>query len=164
MRCLWLLALVLLSLSSQISWADSSCPWINKATALGILDINQRSHGAITSDVSATDCSFRYQGGEGLRTLRVSVEQAEDKKSSVKAPQMTCHSGGTPLPSIGNDAILCDPKKRGRLYEEQIIGGVRDFIFTIQITMPVENNSLSTRTMLEEKVKLAAEQVAGNLF
>jgi hypothetical protein len=145
-----------------ISHAESSCPWINKTTAFGVLGTNDDSPMAKVSPVSATACSFTYRAGEITRELRVTVEQAKDPQQSLKAYEARCGRSGTPLQAIGNEAILCATDKKGQ--QEQVFGRVRDSVFTITLSTSAASDSFMSKDALVEKAKLVAEQVSGNLF
>lgn len=59
-----------------------------------------------------------------------------------------------PLNAIGNEAVACATHGR-----EQVVGRVRDQLFTIRLTMKGFNEEA-----ISEKGRLVAEQVSGNLF
>ncbi len=53
---------------------------------------------------------------------------------------------------------------KGQTYGEQVIGLVRDQVFTVTITTSARNDPSMPREALEEKTRNIAEQVAGALF
>jgi hypothetical protein len=53
---------------------------------------------------------------------------------------------------------------KGHIYGEQVIGRVRDQIFTVTITTSARRDPSMPREALEEKTRNIAEQVAGALF
>jgi hypothetical protein len=161
MRYLAWAFLLLIALSSHICHAGTLCPWINKATAFGILGTSEDSP-RVNADVSATACVFRYRTENELRELRVTVEQANDPAQLYGAHASSCGPGSTPLRGIGNEAMACVTNKNGRVGGE-VIGRVRDNVFTILLSTTASEPSTS-RDLLMQKLGLVAEQVSGNLF
>lgn len=123
--------------------AQQSCPWLNAATAAGVLG------GHVKFQPSGDSCTFTRNASQ----LRIEVQ-------TVALPhKLDCGPNPTPLKAIGNEALACSlPANNGRLAEE-VSGRVRDRIFFVRLT----SNDLS-RDALREKTRLAAEQVAGILF
>jgi hypothetical protein len=156
-----LFALALLCLPATCQ-AESTCPWINQATSLGILGTSEGSPMAGPTTVSDTACSFTYRSDSGVRELRVTVEQVQDPEQAFNTYKMRCGSGASPLQAIGNEALLCAPDKKG--HSQEVVGRVRDNIFTITLSTTIEKDSFMPKDALAEKVRLAAEQVSGNLF
>jgi hypothetical protein len=142
--------------------AESACAWINQATALGILGTSEGSPMAAPAEVNATSCRFTYHGEDGIRELRITVEQVKDPDQLFNAYKAKCSSSASPLPAIGNKAIVCSADKKGN--GEEVIGQVRDSIFTITLGTSVKKDPSMPQEVLHEKIRLAAEQVSGNLF
>jgi hypothetical protein len=69
-----------------------------------------------------------------------------------------------PLQSIGNEAVTCAADTKGHTYGEQVIGRVRDQIFTVTVTTSAKQDPSMSREALQEKSRNKAEQVAGALF
>lgn len=65
-----------------------------------------------------------------------------------------CKSGVETLKAIGNEAVACD----GEGSEQVVIGRVREQVFILRL------KASFSKTQLRERVKLAADLVAGNLF
>jgi hypothetical protein len=148
-----------LSLLSAPCRAQSICPWLNAATASGVLG------GPATVEVNNTGtCIFRLQNGAGNEVLRISVIETNNPESLGKemAPhKISCTSSETLLKAIGNEAVLCaldTESSRG----EQVVGRVRNRIFTVAIS--TGRLSEVTRDFLAEKAEEIAKQVAGALF
>ena len=134
MRLLHRLKPVLLLLAASCC-AENVCPWLNAATAAGVLG------GPVTALVSPAVCEFvRPQS-----TLHIEVRK---KPAAVEAK---CESKGTPLKGIGNEALECSTVGR-----EMVIGRVRDQRFVVWIQ--------SSDPAVRESARKVAEQVAGNLF
>jgi hypothetical protein len=114
-------------------------------------------------EVTPTSCTFLYPSQTGKRELRVTVEHLPTAGESFEAYRKKCGTAAIALQAIGNEAVLCsreEPSSHG----SEVIGRVRDNLFTIRLTTSVEGDSLLTKDSLPEKTKKTAEQVAGNLF
>jgi hypothetical protein len=139
--------------------AETACPWINTATAAGILE------GPVNLETQNTEgngniCEFTYHDGTMMHSLRIAVHDIQDRKKDMMTNEAQCRSRIVPLKGIGNDAMLCSVdvhSSRG----EQVVGWVRNRIFIVRIDA---NDASMTRKVLQEKARMAAEQVAGNLF
>ncbi|HEX3682835.1 MAG TPA: hypothetical protein VHU83_09850 [Bryobacteraceae bacterium] len=130
--------IVLIFLIAAAGRAEDACPFLNAATAAGILG------GEVTTHLSGEICVFAHNSSE----LRIEV------KAVTLAYKPSCSPNPTSLRSIGNEAVACESD-----HGEQIAGRVRDRAFFIRLT----SNHIA-RAALDEKVRLAAEQVAGILF
>jgi hypothetical protein len=157
---IWIrIAVVALSLLSATCYAQSICPWLNIATASGVLG------RPANVEVNNTGiCVFRLQNGAGNEVLRISVIETNNPESPGKemAPhKISCTSYETQLKAVGNEAVLCaidTESSRG----EQVAGRVRNRIFTVAIS--TGRASEVTRDFLAEKAEEIAKQVAGALF
>lgn len=151
-----------LFLSSSICHAEILCPWINKATAFGVLGTTEDAATANVSEISSTACDFTYRDGDTTRELRVTVEQVHDGKVALDAYETRCGRDVTPLRAIGNEAVMCTPNQKapGKL----IVGRVRDNAFTISLITSSRNDPLIPPETLTQRIELVAEQVSGNLF
>lgn len=161
---IWIrIAAASLSLLSVTCSAQSICPWLNAATASGVLG------GAATMEVNTTgsntwSCLFRLQNGAKNDALRISVIEVNNPESVSKemAPhRISCTSSETQLKAVGNEAVLCASDTEGSR-GEQVVGRVRNRIFTVAIS--TGKDSEATRDLLAEKVEGIAKQVAGSLF
>jgi hypothetical protein len=146
-----------------ICHAKTTCPWINDATAFGVLGGTANSPMGL-SEVGPTSCSFTYKDAAISHELRITIEQPKDAVQTYNAYKTQCGPGMNPLPAIGNEAVICAANMKGHALGEQVIGRVRDSVFTISVSTDVENDPSMSKEALEQKVKLVAEQVSGNLF
>src|SRR5271170_2248001 len=106
--------IALLVLLPAICEAKESCPWLNQATALGVLEVGTSSSPAATVEITATVCEFTYQDATGFRALRISVEQSKDPIQTLSLRKTECGSGASALRAIGNEAVMClEGRKRG---------------------------------------------------
>jgi hypothetical protein len=138
---------VLLLALSSIASAAEICPWLNAATAGGVLG------GAVT-DVTVKraeggdgSCDFVRHDGSRVLALRIEVITMRDPSKDFAAYAARCHSG-VPLKAIGNEAVACTDKGA-----EQVVGRVRDRAFVLRMS-----------TGGREKARQIAEQIAGSLF
>ena len=128
----------LILLFAAASRGQQSCPWLNAATAAGVLG------GDVKSQITEDSCLFAHGSSE----LRIEVK-------TVNLPyKPDCSPNPTALRAIGNEAVACE--KPG---SDQVAGRVRDRAFFVRLT----SNDFS-RIALREKVHSVAEQVAGILF
>ncbi|HEX4022156.1 MAG TPA: hypothetical protein VHX63_13500 [Acidobacteriaceae bacterium] len=136
--------------------------WINIATATGLLNgpVSLQMHDTAGNGDA---CLFSYQHEVTMRDLRIAVRDMKDRDKDMKVYESQCRSRIAPLKGIGDEAVLCGVDSRS-LHGEQVIGWVRDKIFVVRVDTNAGKDPYMTRDMLQEKVKNAAEQVAGNLF
>jgi hypothetical protein len=149
-------------LSASICRAENRCPWINKATAFGVLDVNEDSPDGSVAEVNATTCTFTYRSGNLTRELRITVEQTKDPEQAFTTYKARCGHDVSQLRAIGNEAVMCVANNNGQ--GEQIFGRVRDNVFTITVSTSAKSDSSMSRDALIQKAGLVAEQVSGNLF
>jgi hypothetical protein len=133
-------ALLLIAAASR---AQQPCPYLNSATAAGVLD------GEVTSQVNGDMCLFTHNSAQ----LHIEVRTANPPY------KVECGPNQVTLTAIGNEAVACSLHGNNGRLMERITGRVRDRIFFVRLT----SNDLS-RTALREKARSVAEQVAGILF
>ncbi|MGA7313848.1 MAG: hypothetical protein WBX22_07720 [Silvibacterium sp.] len=150
------------ALLPSICRGENLCPWINKATALGVLGASEYATTAKVSEISNASCSFIYRDGDITRELRVTVDQTKDWERAFNAYKARCGNDVTQLRAIGNEAVMCAANVKGQA--EQVFGRVRDAVFTISVSTSARKDSSMSREALIQKAGLVAEQVSGNLF
>lgn len=150
------------TIMSATCHAESLCPWINKATALGTLGTSEEAAPANLSEITNTTCGFTYRYGDVTRELRITVEQANDWARVLDGYKSRCGHDMSPLRAMGNEAVMCAANQKGQ--GELIVGRVRDNIFTISLSTSSTHDSSMSREALIQKITLVAEQVSGNLF
>jgi hypothetical protein len=149
-------------MSSATSQAQTRCPWLNVATASGVL--NGPASLEVTKPApSVTNCIFRYQKEGTTYLLQISVKSQQDVSSGHALDASQCTSAPTPVRAIGNEAMLCADDGRNS-HGDTVVGRVRDSLFTVAISTSSRNDAVMTREALDEKVRAIAEQVAGALF
>lgn len=144
--------------------AANNCPWINEATASGLLGGEAIGSFSQPSPTDPAVCTFVQHSEAGTRTLRIAVEQSPDFVARLTTEYKMCGTDAAPLIAIGNEARLCNSDDRKKLFAERVVGRVRDQVFTITISSTIKRESTLDRAALKAKVYTAAEQVAGNLF
>jgi hypothetical protein len=128
--------------------AEERCPWLNAATAGGVLG------GAVQATVTSASCEFVSQANGHEGTLRIEV-------TAVTAPHAQCGSHAEALKAIGNQAVACSYQGKPGWTVEQVVGTVRDQAFLVRLG---SNEPSVAAKMLREKARKVAEQVAGILF
>jgi hypothetical protein len=109
-------------------------------------------------------CDFSYHDATASRELKITVEEVEDAQRAMTAYKARCRSSVTPLQAIGNEAVTCAVDSKGKSYGQQVIGVVRDQIFTVTVITSAKNDPAMPRGALKEKSRNISEQVAGALF
>jgi hypothetical protein len=154
----------LLVAPSALCQANPICPWLNAATASGVLRDSATSPPATLSDLSATVCNFTYQSATASRAIRITVEQVEDAKQAISAYKAQCSAQAKPLLAVGNEAWMCFSDAKGNGNGERVVGRVRDKVFAVVVSTSAHDDPLLPREVLEEKTRNVAEAVAGSLF
>jgi hypothetical protein len=158
-----ILLLGLAMLMATMCHGQVKCPWINEATAAGILG------GAVTvtADVSKQGdgvCEFSRQQGSVVHQLRVSVGTMTDIPKQFSTYLAQCPPKSGPVRAIGNEAVRCSVQEKADQYAERVVGRVRDQAFVVSVSSSVQNDPAMTQEMRRENANLVAEQVAGILF
>jgi hypothetical protein len=164
MRYLTLALFVLLTPRPALCQANVGCPWLNVATASGVLRSSENGTMATLSQGSKAACSFVYHDATASRELRITMELVQDPSQALTGYKARCSGIASPLQAIGNEAVTCAADTKGQANGEQVIGRVRNQVFTVTITTSVRNDPSMSRDELREKTRNIAEQVAGALF
>ena len=144
--------------------AENNCPWLNEATAGGLLGGDAVSRKTGGTDGQPTVCTFTQQDAGVTRTLRVTVEITTEPHGRMSAVAQVCGADASPIKAIGNEALVCAADDRKGALGERVVGRVRDQVFTITINSTLKADPILNREALKAKIYTAAEQVAGNLF
>lgn len=144
--------------------AANLCPWLNEATAGGLLEGDAVGAFTKASPGQPAVCTFTSEEAGTRRTLRITVEVVPETHQRLAREEQSCGQDAEPLKAIGNEAIGCaaDDPKAGP--GQRALGRVRDQFFTISIASTLKSDPKLTRDALKAKIYTAAEQVAGNLF
>ncbi|MDQ2840987.1 MAG: hypothetical protein M3Y72_08115, partial [Acidobacteriota bacterium] len=138
---------------------QESCPWMNTATAGGVLggNVNVTVQHASKNKEDAT-CEFKLEG-PNLAILRIEVATMGSKPGDFAAYRARCGSQPSALRAIGNQAYACSLGSKNT--SEQVFGRVRDRAFAVEVN---SNLKSATSASVREQARDVAEQVAGNLF
>lgn len=147
----FLLAAALLPL---ICAAEEKCPWLNAATAAGVLG------GAVKASVTQTACEFVRRDGASESALRIEVETL-GAPHELASRVAQCGSAVTPLKAIGNEAVACTYAGKKEQVAEQVVGRVRNQAFLVRVST---NDRSATSAGIREAARKVAEQIAGFLF
>lgn len=159
MRRLFLVSLTV-ALSSQLSLAQESCPWLNSATAAGVLGhsvtVSVTHPGKSKEDAV---CEFTTEAAVPS-VLRIEVETMAHPAADFASWLAQCGAHGTQVRGIGNQAVAC-PLDKGSSISEQIVSRARDRALLVRVTT---KKAVNPRPPLREQASTAAELAAGNLF
>jgi hypothetical protein len=128
--------------------AEERCPWLNAATAGGVLG------GTVQVTVTPKSCEFVRQAGQQETMLQIEV-------TAASAPDARCGPDAERLTAIGNEAVACSYRGKAGWIAEQVVGRVRDQAFLVRIGT---NDHSAVGKALRDRVRNVAEQVAGILF
>jgi len=148
------------ALSSLLSPAEESCPWLTSATAAGILGHSVTvsvTHPGKNKDGAV--CEFT-SGAAVPSALRIEVETMANPAGDFASWLARCGANGVPVRGIGNQAVAC-PVEKGANISEQIISRVRERALLVRVTT---KKTANPRPPLREQADTAAELTAGNLF
>lgn len=159
-----MLAALLLAWIPAAAHAANDCPWLNEATASGLLGADAIGEFTAASAGQPAVCMFVQKDTAVTRTLRVTVEQTPDAHMQVASLMHACGPDAVPMQAIGNEAVTCAADDRKGALGARAVGRVRDQVFTITIGTTLKGDSALTRDILKSRIYTAAEQVAGNLF
>ncbi|HKN75353.1 MAG TPA: hypothetical protein VJW94_09260 [Candidatus Acidoferrum sp.] len=163
MRTFPTLLLSLASFTPAICHAQTKCPWLNEATASGILS------GRVTVTVKLNDqgtgmCKFNRQQGAAIHELRISVDLMTDVRKQFPAYLAQCPPKSPPLPATGNEAVTCTTHTKENHYAEIVVGRVRNQAFVVSLSSTVQDDPSMTQKDRRDKANQIAEQVTGILF
>jgi hypothetical protein len=150
--------------SPGLCHAKNNCPWINEATASGLLSGEATGEMTEAAPGQPAVCTFTQQDKGVTRILKITVEQSANPHPLLVSLQARCGANGMALSAIGNEAMMCAVDDRKGAQEELVAGRVRDQVFTISMRTTMKNDPLFNKESLQPVMRLAAEQVSGNLF
>lgn len=144
--------------------AANNCPWLNEATASGLLGGEAVGAFQAASSAQPAICTFTERIDGATRSLQIRVETTPNFAARLKSLEKTCGSDIALLAAIGNEAVFCSADNSGNRTAERAIGRVRDQVFLIQIGSSLKKDPILTRDNLVTRIHSAAEEVSGNLF
>jgi hypothetical protein len=150
-------------LAPSVCHGQAKCPWINEATARGILG------GDVTLTAKVGEhgdgvCEFSRQQGAATRQLRITVDIMTDIPKQFPKYLAQCPLKSTALRAVGNEAVMCSMQGKQNQQAEMVVGRVRDQAFVISLSSSAQDDPSFTKEMRREKTNLVAEMVAGILF
>lgn len=161
-RKVLLLFLVLLTVPTAHAATTQTCPWLNAATAAGVLE------GPVMVSVSYLDpdnrdaaCEFTYKADHTVRILRIEVNTMKDLSHDYSQYIAKCGQDAKALAAIGNEAIVCRIPGYDKQVAEQVVSRVRERAFIVGV---LSNGPVAERDAMREKARKVTEQVAGFLF
>jgi hypothetical protein len=170
-RCLVVLLMLVAAGSSAFGQQPAICPWLNAATAAGILgeEVNvtvahsaaghQEQMNGAPADMT---CDFKPSHGTATLSLQIAVHTMEDHKHDLATYQAMCDGSSRPLKGVGNEAIACEFKGKSNERVEWVIGRVRERVFIASLVTP--GSSAQSPATIRDKIQNLAEQLAGSLF
>jgi hypothetical protein len=163
--------------------AQAKCPWLNAATAAGVLggDVQMAVTApvepgpvkgvgtAMYSDQVRMDrfdvsCEFTRKVSSGTDTLRIAVKTMKDQAKDFASFLALCGGPKVALKGIGNEAVQCVMKNNSGMAQQQVIARVRDRAFVLAITRPAAEAADAPGDGLRDDTRNTAEQIAGSLF
>lgn len=145
-------------------WAANTCPWMNEATASGLLGAQATGTFTPAAATEPASCVFQESGPGAMRTLTITVETSADGPGRIRGLLRQCHGTPGAMRAIGNEAEECETIRPHKLRGELAVGRVREQVFSIAISTTMKNDPVLTPQELENRIATAAEQVAGNLY
>lgn len=160
----WSLRILFLALAFStpvVCQTSENCPWLNAATAAGVLK------GSVTftvahsgEDKTDATCEFIHQEGATISKLQIEVETMKDPRREFASYAEKCGQNATPLRAIGNEALVCTLRGKNQ-FSEQVVSRVRERAFIVRMS---SNLAPPGGSDLRERTQKIAEQVAGFLF
>jgi hypothetical protein len=186
-RTLWLTALALMIAGFLLApgdcRAEAKCPWLNAATAGGLLGgevkmavtapadpgpvkgVGQASYpDQIRMDRFDTSCEFTRKADDGVYTLRIAVKTMGDPATEFGAYVAQCGGTSRALKAIGNEAVQCLAKDGSAPDEERVVARVRERAFVLTVSRTGLKPIAPGADLLRDDTRNIAEQVAGSLF
>ncbi len=119
---------------------------------------------ATLSQGSREACSFVYHDATASRELRITTEEVQNPSQAMASYKAHCSGEASLLRGVGNEAVICAADIKGQAAGEQVIGRVREQVFTVTITTSARDDPAMPSDALKDKTRDIAEQVAGALF
>ena len=186
----WMAALVWMlaawTLSPATCKAEAKCPWLNAATAAGVLggevemnvkkstdQVDGKGSGAasypdqVRMDRFDVSCTFTRRTSSGLSVLLIDVRTMPEIATGFPPILAACPGKRVPLRGIGNEAFQCAIESGGHTGsdgQEQVIARVRDRAFVLTIRREAKGQAATNGGELSNETRNIAEQVAGSLF
>lgn len=162
-RALWLILVLMGAALRALGQAPAACPWINLATASGVLGGEASLSLAMQSPANTT-CTFEYKSGDEVRMLSVQVIGMVDPSKDYAPFRAQCDRDATPMRAIGNEALVCPAAGLASGHGLRVVGRVRTNAFILTLSTTAKSSPVMTQQAMEAKLGFVAELVSGNLF
>jgi hypothetical protein len=186
-RVLWLAVSALMIMGWVLApgecRAEVKCPWLNAATAAGLLrgdvqmtvsapadpgavkGVGQASYAdQIRMDRFDVTCQFSRKVDGGVYTLSIAVKTMGDPAKEFAGYLAQCGGMTRALKAIGNEAVQCLAKNGSAPDEEKVISRVRERAFVLTVSRTGMKPAAPGADLLRDDTRNIAEQVAGSLF
>jgi hypothetical protein len=189
MRRIWWLAVSVLVLCAVLlapmrGRAEAKCPWLNAATAGGLLggeasmtvsapaeqgtmqhtEPNVYKEDQVRMDRFDVTCEFSRKADSAVYSLKIVVETMKDPVTEFAGRLANCPGTTVALRAIGNEAVQCVAKSGFSSGEEMVIARVRDRAFVLTVIRPPASTVPPAADVLHDDTRNIAEQIAGSLF
>jgi hypothetical protein len=163
--------------------AQARCPWLNAATAAGVLGGEVQMSVTAPVDPGASKvkgvamypdqvrvdrfdvpCDFRRKVDSSVYKLSIVVRTMRDSEKDFASVLALCTGSTSPLRGIGNEAAQCVWKDNSHADDEQIIARVRDRAFVLMLHRDATAMAGASKDGLRDDTRNVAEQIAGSLF
>jgi hypothetical protein len=145
--------------------AEVQCPWLNAATAAGVLGGEVQASATPLTPQGDTTCEFKRTDHSDVFALTIAVHTMAVPSKDFATYLGRCSGTAISLKAIGNQAVQCVSSNGAGGGGEQIIGRVRDRAFVIDLNRSSPRQPTSSASGgLSEEARNVAEQVAGALF
>ena len=171
-------------LASVQCHAEAKCPWLNAATAGGVLggevqltvtappehgtqphtEPNVYTEDQVRMDRFDVSCAFSRKTDSGVSSLGIVVKTMSDSSKEFAVHLAGCEGTRVALKGIGNEAVQCVLKNGSSTGEQKVIARVRDRAFILTVVRPPGAATPLESDALRDDTRNMAEQVAGSLF
>jgi hypothetical protein len=161
-RGLW--SVLLITMLAPLAARAENCPWLNAATAGGLLGGEVSMTVTHTSPQDIT-CEFALKQSATLSALKIEVHTMSNVHQEFQSLASACGTEALPLRAVGNEAVACT-QNSGTNQSEEIIARVRERAFLLRWTAPrpLQEGMPLSREDIQDRFRNVAEQVAGSLF
>ncbi len=156
------LGMLLAALVAASCHAETVCPFLNSATAGGILGFKVLV--SVTAKNNSNDdatCEFTRESSEPLYVLRIEVRTMSQWRAEFPPFVAQCSPNAVALRGVGNEAVACSGTGKNGSRYDQVLSRIRERALLVRVTAADKHSAAAS---LREQSTKAAEEVAGNLF
>lgn len=162
-RCAKTLSILLFILAAMACRGQTICPWMNQATASGLIATPMDAPQMQGTFPNIT-CVYTSTPAAEITTLTIQVAQMAKVSSEFSGYMAKCSGGKVLLKAIGNEAEMCPVDGLPRTRAEIVVGRVRDRAFVVTLSRTGRLKAPIQRDTMESQTHAVAEQIAGFLF